>query len=276
MRGEFIGVWYETWREIWEDLSLHAAAPNDLFSELYRELTGVLKAAPTAQVLAGIVESPERSRHAFERTQPEDLVGEQGVVKFLESTQAILDDIGGDPLSNHYFNLLAAFIEKFSLRYDLRRPCILCPTLPGVFASLMHDLRIVTRQNANLDKLMNEFEEAVRDLRYGCSEGRIKTCIGKKFMLLEGMGALCPGVTQKSLGDMCNELDTWPHATVRESLKKLYGFASDYSGMRHGASDRGALRALDMRDMIAMCILLIGFTPYLTDHFDADVVYRGK
>lgn len=184
--------------------------------------------------------------------------------------------MGGDPLSNHYFNLLTAFIDKFSLRYDLRRPCTLCPTLPGVFASLVHDLRSRTSRDAHLYFLMKEFEEAVRDLRYGCSDGRIKTCIGKQFNLLEAMGAVCPWVTKKTLGDMCDQLRNWPHATIRESLKKLYGFASDYPGIRHGTDAKGALRTVDMRDMVAMCILLAGFTPYLTDQLDADIVYRGK
>jgi hypothetical protein len=38
MRGEFIGVWSETRREIWDDLASHEASPNDLYRELYREL----------------------------------------------------------------------------------------------------------------------------------------------------------------------------------------------------------------------------------------------
>jgi len=36
MGGEFIAVWPETWREIWDSLASHEAAPNDLFCELYR------------------------------------------------------------------------------------------------------------------------------------------------------------------------------------------------------------------------------------------------
>ena len=34
MRGEFIGVWSDTWRELWIDLAEHEAAPDDLFCEL--------------------------------------------------------------------------------------------------------------------------------------------------------------------------------------------------------------------------------------------------
>ncbi len=64
-----------------------------------------------------LLDNPVRSREAFEQTGA--------------------NEFAGDELSNRYFNLLTAFIEKFSLRYDLRRPCTLCPTLPGVFASLV-------------------------------------------------------------------------------------------------------------------------------------------
>ena len=38
MRGEVIGVWSETWREIWSKLAKHPDAPDDLFCELFREL----------------------------------------------------------------------------------------------------------------------------------------------------------------------------------------------------------------------------------------------
>jgi hypothetical protein len=276
MRGEFTGVWPETWREIWDGLAEHEAAPNDLFCELYRELATALKTPPTVEALADIIDDPVQSKEAFEKTRSEDLSSERPLVTFLENAQGILDDVGGDALSNHYFNLLAAFIDKFSLRYDLRRPCILCPTLPGVFASLVRDLSTVASRDAKLDSRLKEFEEAVRDLRYGCSEGRIKTCIGKQFMLLEALGSAFPGVTEKTLGAICNELDSWPHVTIRESLKKLYGFGSDFPGIRHGTDTEGALRVVDMRDLVAMCVLLTGFTPYLTDQLDADAVYRGK
>ena len=122
---------------------------------------------------------------------------------------------------------------------------------------------------------MTEYEDAARDLRFGCTDGRIKTCIGKQFMLLEAIAALDPAVTKNTLGDMCGQLNSWPHATIKEALKKLYGFASDYPGIRHGNRAKGALRAIEMRDMVAMSILLMGFTPYLTHGLDPDVVYRG-
>ena len=282
MRGEFIGVWAETWHEIWFPLideplgDDKEGVPFDIFCELYRDLAKAFKAQPSIEALADIIEDPVQSREAFEKTTVADLAGERAVVTFLEVAHPALDDLVGDELSNRYFNLLTAFIDKFSLRYDLRRPCIMCPTLPGVFASLVRDLRALTNQDPHLDALMKDFEDAVRDLRHDRSDRRIKTCIQKQVNLLEAIGRAAPGVTGTTLGTICNQVGTWPHEKLKEAMKNLYGFASDYPGIRHGGTPASALRAVDMRDMVAMSILLTGFTPYLESRLSADAIFGGS
>jgi hypothetical protein len=275
MRGEFIGVWAETSREIWDQLAAQEKAPDDLYCELYRELAFALKVKPSLEQLANIIDTPIIAKEAFQNTKTEDFAGERAVVAFLEKTHEALDTLVGDALTNPYFNLLTSFIEKFSLRYDLRRPCQLCPTLPGVFSSLVCELRKVTANDAHLDALMKEFESSIRDLRADPSEGKIKTCIQKQVNLLEAVGGKCPGVTEGELGKICNQLKNWPHAAVKGALKNLYGFASDYPGIRHGGNPAGMLLPIGMRDMVAMSIVLTGFSPYLTDQFNAEQVYRG-
>jgi hypothetical protein len=275
MHGEVIVVWPETWREIWLPLIEHENVPEDIFCELYRSLAPALKNQPSVEALADIIDNPAQSRQSFEKTGASDFAGERAIVAFLEAAHSALDELTGDELSNRYYNLLAGFIDKFSLRYDLRRPCTLCPTLSGVFASLVRDLRVLAGRDAHLDVMMKEFENAVRDLRHGCSDGRIKTCIQKQVNLLEAIGRAAPGVTGTTLGAICNQVGTWPHEKLKEAMKDLYSFASDYPGIRHGGTPANALRAVDMRDMVAVSILLAGFTPYLSDALDADVVYRG-
>ncbi|GMV03019.1 MAG: hypothetical protein AMXMBFR52_26740 [Burkholderiales bacterium] len=209
MRGEFIDVWSETWREIWLPLIDHEGVLEDIFCELYRELARALKDEPSVEALADIIDNPVQSREAFEKTDANDFAGERALVAFLEAAHSALDERAGDELSNRYFNLLASFIDKFSLRYDLRRPCALCPTLPGVFASLVRDLRAhIASQDAHLDALMKDFENAVRDLRRDCSDGRIKTCIQKQVNLLEAIGRTAPGVTGTTLGAICSQVGT--------------------------------------------------------------------
>lgn len=273
MQGEFILVWSETWREIWSPLLDREEIKNDIFCELYRAVAPSLKTELSVEKLADIIDDPNQSRVAFEKMHSSEIASEALLVRSLEEIHATLEEFGGDDLTNNYFILLEGFIKKFSLRYDLRRPCILCPTISGMFTSLVGSLRAFTCQDAHLANLMRDFEEAVRDLRHGCTDGRIKTCLGKQFMLLEALGATAPEVTKNTLGEICDELSNWPHATVRESLKKLYGFSSNYPGIRHAGSAQSALRNVDMRDMLAMSILLTGFTPYLTKEISPDSVY---
>lgn len=284
MRGEFIGVWSETSREMWQPLADQELGandeglPEDIFCDLYRELAKALKVPPSVEALADIIDNPVQSREAFEHARAGDFAGERALVGFFEAVHGTLEEYenpGDDALTNRYFNLLATFIEKFSLRYDLRRPCILCPTLPGVFASLVRDLRALTSADPHLDALMKDFENAVRDLRQDCSDGRIKTCIQKQVNLLEAIGRMYPGVTGTTLGAICDQVGTWPHEKLKAAMKDLYGFASDYPGIRHGGTPASALRAVDMRDMVAMSILLTGFTPYLEGRLSADAIFGG-
>ena len=267
MRSEFVGVWSEMWREVWLPLidqplcEGEDGVPEDIFCELYREVARALKAQPSIEALADVIDDPVQSREAFKKTTAADLTGERSVVTFLEAAHPAFDDLGGDELSNRYFNLLSSFIDKFSLRYDLRRPCILCPTLPGVFASLVRDLRAITTQDTHLDSLMKDFEESVRDLRIDCSDRRIKTSIQKQMNLLEALGRVHPGVKGKTLGEISKQLKNWPHKEVMSALQSLYTFTCDYPGIRHGGTPTSALRAVDMRDMVAMSILLAGFAP---------------
>ena len=321
MRGEFIEVWSASWREIWSKLAKSPVAPSDMFCELYRELVSALTSQPDISTLTEIFNDPIRSKEAFKKVKPADLSGERSLMKFLESTEEILEEMGGDTLAKKYFDLLASFIDKFNLRYDLKRSCTFCPTLPGIFASLVLNLQETPNQNSNLynlmiecendirnlrepltlhptlpgvftslvlkleeiacqndhlDSLMKEFEDSIRDLRIDFSEGRIKTCIQKQVNLLEAMGFNYPGVKKDSLSAICNEIDTWPHDQVKEALRNVYRFTCDYPGLRHGGKQKNALRNIDMRDMIAMSILLVGFTPYLTDKLDAETVYLGR
>ena len=93
--------------------------------------------------------------------------------------------------------------------------------------------------------------------------------------LLEAIGRAAPGVTETTLGRICNQVDTWPHEKIKEAMKNLYRFASDYPGIRHGGTPAPELRAVDMRDMVAISILLTGFAPYLESRLNADAIFGG-
>ena len=246
------------------------------FAELYREIVKFLKMQPTIEDLADIIDDSLQSQIAFKNIKAEDFANERRIVEFLEKAYTAIDEFGIEELSNEYFNLLFKFAEKFSLRYELRRPCSFYPTLPGVFTNLVRNLKIATSNDAHLNTLMKDFESAIRDLRIDCSDNRIKTCIQKQINLLEALGGQHPSVTKNTLGAICNQVGTWPHEEIKNSMKSLYTFTCDYPGIRHGGTSSSAIRSIEMRDMVAMSILLVGFAPYLTDLLDADIIYRGE
>ena len=88
------------------------SAPADLYCELFRELAVGLKKKLDAQELADIIDDPDRSQEAFQRTKADELVGEKAMAEFFERTYEVLDDLAGDALANAYFNLLSAFVAE--------------------------------------------------------------------------------------------------------------------------------------------------------------------
>ncbi len=280
MRGELLPVWSETWRDIWTKLAKHPGAPVDLFSELYREFAPAFTISPTPETLADIVGTASKAKLAFRRVNLGGTKGEGALVAFLERAHGVAVDLGGDPLANHYFILVENFLTKFSLRYDLRRPFTLHPTLPGVFARMVTELKTVSKADAHLQQLMQDFEDAIRDLRADTSSNRIRMCIQRQVNLLEALGRAYPTVTENTLGRICDQLGTlpnavWPHDRVRDAMKDLYKFACDYPGIRHGGTPASARRDIDMRDMVAISVLLAGFTPYLSHQVDSNIAYSG-
>lgn len=264
MRGEFINVWPETWSNIWLPLAESEFAPNDMFCELYRELANAFKISLSAESLADVIDNQQQSWNAFECAESNQFADEATLVRFFEAAFEVLDDLQGDDLSNLYFSHLSAFIDKYSLGYSLRRPCSLSPTLAGIFSDLTSSLKEFTETDEHLASLYRAHEEAIRDLRLGATEERIKTCIGRQVMLMEAIAARSSNVTAKTLGDMCDQLNHWPHKTIQQSLKKLYGFTSDYPGIRHAGNPKGKIRDIDSRDLASLSILLTGYSHYLT------------
>lgn len=264
MRGEFVAVWSETWEAIWRPLTDEEGVPADIYCDLYRELSRAFVEVPSIEVLADIIDNPQQSRQALISTTKTHFSSEKALVQFFEATYDVLEDLQGDELANRYVGLLMEFIEKYSLGYSLRPPCSLSPTLPGMFADVSNALKELCAGDMHIAELYRAHEEAVKDLRFGVSEERIKTCLGKQFMLLEALVSTSEGIDASTLGAMCDKVQSWPHSTVRESLKKLYGFASDYPGIRHGGNPSGKLRNIDTRDLAALSIVLTGYTLYLT------------
>lgn len=309
MRGDLKSAWPYVWGDIWIRLYETKGTPVELFSELYAALMPRprLPAAPPEPTVFDVdgnmidpveiaaaeeyrvaMEVYNNERLAYEKAltaEPESartwlreglqttLRTEADAVSALEKAFVKLNDIGGDALSNRYVNLIEAFIEKYNLRYDLRRPCSLHPTISGVFTQLVCQLKGATSSDGHLNAIMQDFEDSFRDLKSGITPARIKACISRQANLLEAIGQIAPNVTGNTLGAICDQVGTWPHDGLKESAKSIYRFSNQYPGIRHAGTPATQLREIELRDLIAVSVLLTGLTPYLTDRMSAQAIY---
>lgn len=307
MRCEFLGVWQEMDREVWtpmekpdEDLSqTHATllvddplaedyeAHPDLFGGLYREAHAAMSEElrsdefdETGEVVRRAIDVAEIASRtnvaeAFRAIASEDFDSEGALVEFLERAHDVLAEYD-DILAVRYRKLLGAFVSKYSLNYDVLDPCQIYPTVPGAFASLFRELERFSGAEASLLSAMDDFKSAYRDIKRDPSDSRIRACIHKMVVLVEAVSLRHKDVSGKTLGEACRQLQTWPHVAVKDSLSKLYGFSSDYPGIRHAGKTSAKERDLDSRDLVALCIIMSGYIPYLLEEIDCGTIYMSK
>lgn len=310
MNGEILPVWSRTWSEIWLRLSRSSVAPNDLFMEFVATLASPPR-QPTPPPLppssaydadgqltdVGAIQlrqeyeksldeyaiarseyatalTSEDKAKAYFRKIANQVATETEAISLLESAFSALEAYGNDGLLQRYRALVSEFIRGFSLRYEIRNGFSLHATIPGVFCKVISELKKLAAHDAHIKDLLSEFEEAFADLRSERTQAKIKSSLQKQFNLLEALGQKYPGVTETTLGAICNQLD-WPHATVKEVGKKLYGFRSNYPGLGHGGSSIGVLRPLDMRDFVSLSLILASLTPYLAYGLNSETCYTA-
>jgi tetratricopeptide (TPR) repeat protein len=310
MRGDLKSAWPYVWSDIWVRLYETKGAPVELFAELYAtlmpkprvpaspaepdefdengvatdpaylEALATYEAALEAYRLEKIVYSealtaePEQARIWLREGLPHTLKTETDAVRALEKAFQCIDDIGGDDLSNRYVTLVESFLKKYSIRYDFRRPFSLHPNLPGIFSAIWSEVRVLCLTDAQLERSVQEFDDAFRDLKLGANAGRLKTCFIKQFNLLEAITARNPAVTQNVLSGMISEVHTWPHATVKQAAEKIYAFRGAYPNMGHGTGG-GATREIELLDLVSVSVMLVGLLPYLSHEIDPQIVFEG-
>lgn len=271
MSGNLRSAWEHLGLELWTpfaDYSVKdAAAPPDLFSDLFATAAEFLSPRPTVTELEEARSAPDSARERFLALKGTDFASESDVVRFLEEAYDVITDYEIPGFEDLYVRLLRDVLRKFNLRYRLDEPCVLRFLLPGSFTNLYEELHRLNVGNAHLAGLLIDFEKAFD--RYARTEDPtdLKTSIHKVSNYAEGLASATRG-TPGTLGALCDQLTDWPHDKVKEALKDIYKFCSDYPGIRHGGNPAGVRRNLATRDVTLACLLVISFTGYLTPHMD--------
>lgn len=220
--------------------------------------------------------TPRLLEESLETTTADQLRGEVSATRFIENAYDVTVETGSVELPNEYKDLVRTFLNSRNLRYELAPTFKLKPHLPGVFSALVADLYGSTQLDPLLGEAAADFEHALFAVTRSHLEVDMKTCIQKAAMLVEALASACPGSTGQTLGELCQSINCWPHATVREAVKKLYGFCSDYPGIRHSRSAKGKIRPLEMRDSVIVPLLLLTAAGYFGPNTDLMATLRSE
>jgi hypothetical protein len=274
MTGSLRGVWDYLSAEVWEPLADRpqgAAAPPDLFTDLFAVADDYLSPGPTQTELEEARNDPGIARQYFLSLSGTDFASESDIVEFLEEADDVIADYEIPGFDDTYKRLLRSAFKKYNLRYRLDDPFVIRFLLPGSFANMYAEIQRVNSSSPHLIGLLDDFEKAFD--RYARTQDAtdLKTCIAKASNYAEGLASATCG-TPGTLGAICNQLTDWPHDKVKEALQNIYKFCSDYPGIRHAGNHAGVRRALATRDLTMASMLIMSFSGYLSPQFDERTV----
>jgi hypothetical protein len=276
MGGRLQDAWQFVWPEIWLRLEDTGEMPLDVYADLYVELAKALRKAPQPKHFDDVAGNPELAREILQSTASAELRGENSIARFLENAFDVLMECGIPELPRTYSDLVRTFLESRNLRYELAEPFQIRPHVSGIFSALVSDVWAQMRTDQDLREAASEFEHAFGALTRSHSEPDMKTCIQKAAMLVEALASTCPNAQGASLGDLCDSIKCWPHKAVKDSVKNLYGFCSDYPGIRHNVGRRGRIRPLEMRDSIIVPLLLLTASGYFGTNSELMATLRSQ
>lgn len=265
MRGRLVDAWKYTWLELWEPLEQSPHVFDDIYLALYVELEKALKHRlktsdddDNHRIFFETSTDPIKARTFIKELDSQRLAGDHAMVVFFKNAYDVFDE-NSEELCTEFVRLLDEFISCHNLRYKLQyTPFKLQPHLPGVFASLFNEIADVAAEDSYLLELMKDFEHSFYTVSRSHNTTDMKTCIAKASMLVEGLGSIHPeSGDSQTLGKICESIKCWPHATIRDSVSKLYGFCSNYPGIRHAGHPQGKLRELELRDSIIVPLMLL-------------------
>ncbi len=270
MRGRLVDAWKYTWLELWEPLEQSPHVSDDIYLALYVELEKALKHRLKTskedeehRIYFETSTDPAKARTFIKELDGQKLAGDPELVVFFKNAYDVFSETDSEELCTEFVQLLDEFLNCHNLRYKLQySPFKLQPHLPGVFASLFTEILEATEKEVHLLGLMKDFEHSFYADSRSHSTTDMKTCIAKASMLVEGLGSVHPDSKGSTLGDLCDSIACWPHRALCEAEKKVYGFCSDYPGIRHAGNVRGKIRELELKDSIIVPLLLLTAAGY--------------
>jgi len=266
MIGSLRENWRHTWKAIWSRLDESTKSPDDLFVRLYRAARRYLADPPDALDEISISNDRDVAKAFFRALTGESFNGERAIIAFLEDTYQDLAFLE-DGCAAFFDAKCRDFLTTFNLPYCICGDFEIRLLPVGPMASLYHELRLLNDQDPHLASRMDDFERAFHRYASTHQEADLRVALGRFSNYLEALTQRTLNVqgTNQGLGSLARSVTSWPHKTLCDAVGKLYGFCSDYPGIRHTGNPAAKLRDLKELDAVSLCCLFVGFGGYLTE-----------
>jgi hypothetical protein len=120
MSGTLRDAWVHLAEDMWEPLgnfsTTNAAAPTDLFSELFAAADEFLSPRPTDTELEETRNDTGKALQRFIALKGADFASESAMVRFLEAVDEVIADYEIPGFEDLYRRLLRDALRKFNLR----------------------------------------------------------------------------------------------------------------------------------------------------------------
>jgi hypothetical protein len=269
MNGRLTDAWPYSWDAIWAPLENTKGVPADLFIELYAELEATLvipidsiERGRLEGIRASIANDVDSARQAFIDLEPSEFRGDPELARFYENIFVLLSEYGDSSLTCQYRAYLDRYLKDLNLRYELTDNNILVPHISGIVAALRMEVEKYSKSDPKLEMLLSELDNSIANLSRLPNQANAKAWITRSSVYTEGLAqAVCN--SKQSLGKLCKNGKLFPHKALEEAVSQLYGFCSDYVGLRHAGTMKSHLRNVDIQDAVSIAIILHGLSSYL-------------
>ncbi|WXG47000.1 MAG: hypothetical protein WED05_10135 [Candidatus Atabeyarchaeum deiterrae] len=264
--------WQRLNREIWNSLEKSKSAPQDMYVELLRLVFQQFHVNPNVSApQMATLNDPDLARSVFRKFPiPPD---ESSCIEFLEGFYVVLKAFGRN-ISEKYRLKLSQFLEEHNFRYRLAAECKIELTLQGLLMSQFSHLCKSIASRSERIECLRELQTSLTRLLDTDGE---KTCIRIASNLLEGLAIDRSGHRARTLGpalDNCPDL--FPHNSLKDCVKNLYEFFSDYPNIRHSGTPANRLRDLNKDDALLMIALSLGLSSFMSSSNATQQILGGN
>jgi hypothetical protein len=293
MSGRLVEAWDYTWAELWQPLANVEDAPADLYMQIYRELANALKQPqePKSQdkdewaryetdqkyrfdADSAAASDPDAAAEQFNLWMPQDFKGDHALARAFEAVFEVLDELDTPGLAREFYDLTSKFLRCHNIRYRLVEPYQLWTHVSGWFSGIISHVERFIAADAGLQVLLRDFDRSLNQASRSHVDTDYKNCILRAVILMEGIAGRMPGAAGGTFDELTKSLGkAWPHAAVLKGFCNLYGFCSDYPGIRHGKGTEGVIRELTAADAVVTALLFLSSAGYIAPKLDlAEIV----